>query len=80
MLNNDDYSKGDKDMSTKNIEELESLAKNGDVGAIYELGKRYFEAYLQTLKKWKFWQTNVVLSVKVRYGTKKNKSYLLSFH
>lgn len=30
-------------MSTKNIEELEGLAKNGDVGAIYELGKRYFE-------------------------------------
>ena len=29
-------------MSTKNIEELEVLANNGDVGAIYELGKRYF--------------------------------------
>ena len=30
-------------MSTKKIEELEALAGNGDVGAIYELGKRYFE-------------------------------------
>lgn len=29
-------------MSTKNIKELESLAGNGDVGAIYELGQRYF--------------------------------------
>lgn len=29
-------------MSTKNIKELESLANNGDVGAIYELGQRYF--------------------------------------
>lgn len=29
-------------MSTKNIEELEGLAGNGDVGAIYELGQRYF--------------------------------------
>lgn len=29
-------------MSTKNIEELEILANNGDVNAIYELGKRYF--------------------------------------
>lgn len=29
-------------MSTKKIEELEELANNGDVGAIYELGKRYF--------------------------------------
>lgn len=29
-------------MSTKNIKELEGLAGNGDVGAIYELGQRYF--------------------------------------
>ena len=29
-------------MSTKNIKELENLAKGGDVGAIYELGQRYF--------------------------------------
>lgn len=29
-------------MSTKNIKELEVLAGNGDVGAIYELGQRYF--------------------------------------
>ena len=29
-------------MSTKNIKELEALANNGDVGAIYELGKRYY--------------------------------------
>ena len=29
-------------MSTKNIKELENLANNGDVGAIYELGQRYF--------------------------------------
>ena len=27
---------------SKNIKELESLANNGDVGAIYELGQRYF--------------------------------------
>lgn len=30
-------------MSTKNIKELEGLASNGDVGAIYELGQRYYE-------------------------------------
>lgn len=30
-------------MSTKNIKELEDLARNGDVGAIYELGQRYFD-------------------------------------
>lgn len=30
-------------MGTKNIKELEDLAGNGDVGAIYELGQRYFE-------------------------------------
>lgn len=29
-------------MSTKNIKELESLAVDGDIGAIYELGQRYF--------------------------------------
>ena len=29
-------------MSTKDIKELEGLAKNGDVGAIYELGKIYY--------------------------------------
>ena len=29
-------------MGTKDIEELEGLAKNGDVGAIYELGKIYY--------------------------------------
>lgn len=29
-------------MSTKNIKELECLASSGDVGAIYELGQRYF--------------------------------------
>lgn len=29
-------------MSTKNIEELEVLAGNGDVGAIFELGKAYY--------------------------------------
>lgn len=29
-------------MSTKNIKELEELAGNGDVGAIYELGQRYY--------------------------------------
>ena len=29
-------------MSTKNIKELEGLAGNGDVGAIYELGQRYY--------------------------------------
>ena len=29
-------------MSTDNIVELETLAKNGDVGAIYELGKAYY--------------------------------------
>lgn len=36
------YSKEEIDMSTKNLEELEALANNGDVGAIYELGKRYY--------------------------------------
>lgn len=30
-------------MGTKGIEELEVLAGNGDVGAIFELGKAYFE-------------------------------------
>ncbi len=29
-------------MGNKNIEELEELACNGDVGAIYELGQRYY--------------------------------------
>ncbi len=29
-------------MSTKNIAELEALANNGDVGAVYELGQRYY--------------------------------------
>ena len=29
-------------MSTKTIEELEELSKDGDVGALYELGKKYF--------------------------------------
>lgn len=29
-------------MSTKSIKELEELANNGDVGAIYELGQRYY--------------------------------------
>lgn len=30
-------------MGARSIEELEELANNGDCGAIYELGKRYFE-------------------------------------
>lgn len=29
-------------MSTKSIKELKNLADNGDVGAIYELGERYY--------------------------------------